>query len=198
MKPLDCNETCYKFVEYFEGRGHKHCKSSPLNPEGKDLFFTNAGMNQFKDVFLGLKKLPYKRAVSVQKCFRANDLEQVGHTPRHHTFFEMLGNFSFGDYFKKEAIEFAWEFLTHQKYLNIDKDRLYVTVFNEDEESFNIWKKVWENDKNNIKRPLEGFIKKDSDNFWKMANTGPCGPVVKFFITMEAGRRDLELSFYAI
>ena len=191
MKPLDCNETCYKFIEYFENRGHKHCKSSPLNPEGKDLFFTNAGMNQFKDVFLGLKKLPYKRAVSAQKCFRANDLEQVGHTPRHHTFFEMLGNFSFGDYFKKEAIEFAWEFLTDQKYLGIDKDRLYVTVFNEDEDSFNIWKKIWENDKDNIKRSLHDFIKKDSDNFWKMANTGPCGPCSEVFYHYEG--QDVEI-----
>ena len=191
MKPLDCNETCYKFVEYFEERGHKYCKSSPLNPEGKDLFFTNAGMNQFKDVFLGLKKLPYKRAVSVQKCFRANDLEEVGHTPRHHTFFEMLGNFSFGDYFKKEAIELAWEFLTDQRYLGINKDRLYVTVFNEDEESFNLWKKVWENDKNNIKRSLNDFIKRDSDNFWKMASTGPCGPCSEVFY--HYGEQDVEI-----
>ena len=191
MKPLDCNETCYKFVEYFENRGHKHCKSSPLNPEGKDLFFTNAGMNQFKDVFLGLKTLPYKRAVSIQKCFRANDLEQVGHTPRHHTFFEMLGNFSFGDYFKKEAIAFAWEFLTDQKYLGIDKDRLYVTVFNEDEESFNIWKKIWENDKADIKRSLDEFIKKDSNNFWKMASTGPCGPCSEVFY--HYGQQDVEI-----
>ncbi len=191
MKPLNCNETCYKFIEYFESRGHKHCKSSPLTPEGKDLFFTNAGMNQFKDVFLGLKKLPYNRAVSAQKCFRANDLEQVGHTPRHHTFFEMLGNFSFGDYFKKEAIEFAWEFLTDQKYLGIDKNRLYVTVFNEDEDSFNIWKKIWENDKNDIKRSLYDFIKKDSDNFWKMANTGPCGPCSEVFY--HYGQQDVEI-----
>ena len=191
MKPLDSNETSYKFIEYFKDRVHKHCKSSPLNPEGKDLFFTNAGMNQFKDVFLGLKTLPYKRAVSVQKCFRANDLEQVGHTPRHHTFFEMLGNFSFGDYFKKEAIEFAWEFLTNQKYLGIKKDRLYVTIFHEDEESFNLWKKVWENDKNNIKRSLEDFIKRDSDNFWKMANTGPCGPCSEVFY--HHGGQDVEI-----
>ena len=191
MKPLNGNETCYKFVEYFEDKGHKHCKSSPLNPEGKDLFFTNAGMNQFKDVFLGLKTLPYKRAVSVQKCFRANDLEQVGHTPRHHTFFEMLGNFSFGDYFKKEAIQLAWEFLTDQKYLGIDKNRLYVTVFNEDEDSFNIWKRVWENDKNDIKRPLDDFIKKDNDNFWKMANTGPCGPCSEVFY--HYGGQDVEI-----
>ena len=191
MKPLDCNETAYKFVEYFENRSHKHCKSSPLNPEGKDLFFTNAGMNQFKDVFLGLKKLPYKRAVSVQKCFRANDLEQVGHTPRHHTFFEMLGNFSFGDYFKKKAIEFAWEFLTHQKYLGINKNRLYVTVFSEDKESFSLWKKIWENDKADIKRSLDEFIKKDSDNFWKMASTGPCGPCSEVFY--HYGQQDVEI-----
>ncbi len=179
MKAMTSQEIENKFVEFFENKGHKHVSSSSLIPEGKDLLFTNAGMNQFKDIFLGLKIPSYKRAVTVQKCFRANDLDNVGKTPRHHTFFKMLGNFSFGDYFKKEAIEWAWEFLTHPDWLGIDKSRFYVTVFDTDDEA--LWEQIWQKDKEAIKRNKYAFIKKDKDNFWEMGSVGPCGPCSEIF-----------------
>ena len=140
--------------------------------------FTNAGMVQFKDVFLGEEKRDYNRAVSVQKCVRAggkhNDLEMVGRTSRHHTFFEMLGNFSFGDYFKKEAIQFGWEFLTNV--IGLPRDRLYISVFEDDDDAFNIWV-------DDIKMPRERIYKLgEKDNFWAMGPTGPCGPCSEIFI----------------
>ncbi|KHD89668.1 MAG: alanyl-tRNA synthetase [Bdellovibrio sp. ArHS] len=165
------------FVEYFKKKGHTHVGSSSLIPENDPtLLFANAGMNQFKNTFLGLEKRDYSRAVTVQKCVRAggkhNDLENVGFTARHHTFFEMLGNFSFGDYFKKDAIHFAWEFLT--KELNIPKEKLYVTVHISDDEAAEIWHK-----QEGI--PQDRIFRFDADNFWKMGDTGPCGPCTEIF-----------------
>ncbi|MFO7980526.1 MAG: alanine--tRNA ligase [Candidatus Aminicenantes bacterium] len=162
-----------KFLDYFASKNHKTVKSSSLLPkDDPTLLFINAGMNQFKNVFLGLEKRSYQRAASVQKCMRVsgkhNDLEQVGKTSKHHTFFEMLGNFSFGDYFKKEAIEFAWELVTEE--YKIDPDRLYVTVYKEDEEAFQIWKKNIGLSKDKI------FYMGEEENYWSMGDTGPCGP----------------------
>lgn len=160
------------FVRYFESQGHQAVPSSPLIPQADPtLLFTNAGMNQFKRVFLGEETRPYRRAVTVQKCLRAggkhNDLENVGYTRRHHTFFEMLGNFSFGDYFKDEAIRFGWEFLT--KTVGLAKDRLWVTVFREDDEAYRLWEKIG--------MPAARIMRfGEKDNFWQMADTGPCGP----------------------
>ena len=167
-----------KFLEYFESKGHKIVKSSSLIPANDPtLLFTNAGMNQFKDVFLGKEKRDYTRAASCQKCVRAggkhNDLENVGKTARHHTFFEMLGNFSFGDYFKKEAIEYAWEFITDV--LKIDKSKLYVSVYKDDDEAFEIWNK-------HIGLPEDRIYRfGEKDNFWQMGDTGPCGPCSEIF-----------------
>jgi alanyl-tRNA synthetase len=168
-----------KFLQYFEDRGHTVVSSYPLVPKNDPtLMFTNAGMVQFKDVFLGEEKRDYNRAVSVQKCVRAggkhNDLEMVGRTSRHHTFFEMLGNFSFGDYFKKEAIQFGWEFLTDV--IGLPRDRLYISVFEDDEDAFNLWV-------DDIKMPRERIYKLgEKDNFWAMGPTGPCGPCSEIFI----------------
>jgi len=161
------------FLDYFDSRGHKRVKSSSLLPENDPtLLFTNAGMNQFKDVFLGLEKRDYQRAASSQKCMRVsgkhNDLETVGRTPRHHTFFEMLGNFSFGDYFKKEAIEYAWELCT-QVY-QLSPEQVLVTVFKEDDEAHTLWS-------NHIGIPENRLLRMgEADNFWSMGNIGPCGP----------------------
>jgi len=167
-----------KFIDYFKSHGHQAVASSSLVPaDDPTLLFTNAGMNQFKDCFLGAEKRSYTRAVSSQRCVRAggkhNDLENVGYTARHHTFFEMLGNFSFGDYFKKEAIEFAWNFLT--KEIGLPKEKLLVTVYSEDDEAFDIWEK-------HIGVPKEKIIRiSTSDNFWSMGDTGPCGPCSEIF-----------------
>jgi alanyl-tRNA synthetase len=160
------------FIRYFEQHGHHAVPSSPLIPQADPtLLFTNAGMNQFKRVFLGEEGRPYSRAVSVQKCLRAggkhNDLENVGYTRRHHTFFEMLGNFSFGDYFKEDAIKFGWEFLTQT--VGLDQDRMWVTVFREDDEADRLWKKLGVS-------PSRIVRCDEKDNFWQMADTGPCGP----------------------
>lgn len=168
-----------KFLKYFEKNGHSIIESSSLVPQNDPtLLFTNAGMVQFKDVFLGKDPRPYNRATTSQKCVRAggkhNDLENVGLTARHHTFFEMLGNFSFGDYFKKEAIHFAWEFITQE--LKLPKDRLYVTVFEKDDEAADIWHKQEGVPKNRIYRFGE------KDNFWAMGDTGPCGPCSEIFL----------------
>jgi alanyl-tRNA synthetase len=160
------------FIRYFEQQGHQAVPSSALIPQADpSLLFTNAGMNQFKRVFLGEESRAYKRAVTVQKCLRAggkhNDLENVGYTRRHHTFFEMLGNFSFGDYFKEDAIRFGWEFLTDT--VGLEKDRLWVTIFREDEEADRLWKKIGVSASRIVRCD-------EKDNFWQMADTGPCGP----------------------
>ena len=184
---MKTSELRQKFLKFFETKGHTVVHSSSLVPhDDPTLLFTNAGMNQFKDVFLGFDKRPYSRATTAQKCVRAggkhNDLENVGYTARHHTFFEMMGNFSFGDYFKRDAIHFAWEFLTSSEWLNIPKDKLLATVYAEDDEAYNIWL-------NEIGMPSERIVrigdnkgaKYASDNFWQMGDTGPCGPCSEIF-----------------
>jgi alanyl-tRNA synthetase len=173
------------FLDYFREHGHTVVPSSPLVPANDPtLLFTNAGMVQFKDVFTGKDKRAYVRATSSQRCVRAggkhNDLENVGYTARHHTFFEMLGNFSFGDYFKRDAIKFAWEFVTDRNWLGIERERLMVTVYESDDEAFEVWNKV-------IGLPAERIVRigdkpeGGSDNFWQMGDTGPCGPCTEIF-----------------
>jgi alanyl-tRNA synthetase len=182
MKASEIRST---FLKFFESKGHTIVASSPVVPgDDPTLLFTNAGMNQFKDVFLGFDKRPYSRATTSQKCIRAggkhNDLENVGYTARHHTFFEMLGNFSFGDYFKRDALTFAWELLT--EHFKLPKDKLWATVYAEDDEAYDIWLNV-------IKLPAERIIRIGdnkgaryaSDNFWMMGDTGPCGPCSEIF-----------------
>ncbi len=175
------------FLRYFETQGHTRVASSSLVPANDPtLLFTNAGMNQFKDCFLGLEKRDYVRATSSQKCVRAggkhNDLDNVGYTARHHTFFEMLGNFSFGDYFKQDAIKFAWDFLTSEQWLGLPKDKLYVTVYHTDDEAFDIWNKDIGLDASRIIRIGDNKGEKyASDNFWAMGDTGPCGPCSEIF-----------------
>ncbi|MFU8837840.1 MAG: alanine--tRNA ligase-related protein, partial [Thiohalomonadaceae bacterium] len=174
------------FLNYFAERGHEVVASSPLVP-GNDptLLFTNAGMVQFKDVFTGHDPRPYTRATSVQRCVRAggkhNDLENVGYTARHHTFFEMLGNFSFGDYFKHDAIRFAWGFLT--EVCQLPPEKLWVTVYEEDQEAADIWIKAVGVDPQRFSRigDKPGGKKFESDNFWSMGDTGPCGPCTEIF-----------------
>src|SRR6059058_1876731 len=205
-KVLSGNEIREMFLRFFEGKGHKRLRSSSLVPHGDPtLLFTNAGMNQFKEVFLGLEKRDYSRATTAQKCVRAggkhNDLENVGFTKRHHTFFEMLGNFSFGDYFKKETIAYAWELVTSPEWFGIDKNKLYVTVFGGaqvsgnhlgvDEEAKGFW--------------LEQRVPADrivailglKENFWAMGDTGPCGPCSEIHYDMgpaasEEGHADCK------
>ncbi|EKK5243126.1 alanine--tRNA ligase [Cronobacter sakazakii] len=175
------------FLDFFHSKGHQVVASSSLVPNNDPtLLFTNAGMNQFKDVFLGLDKRNYSRATTAQRCVRAggkhNDLENVGYTARHHTFFEMLGNFSFGDYFKHDAIQYAWELLTGEQWFNLPKDRLWVTVYETDDEAYEIWEKE-------VGIPRERIIRIGdnkgapyaSDNFWQMGDTGPCGPCTEIF-----------------
>src|SRR5450755_2322247 len=164
-----------RFLDFFISKGHKEVHSSSLVPANDPtLLFTNAGMNQFKDVFLGLEKRDYSRATTSQKYVRAggkhNDLENVGYTRRHHTFFEMLGNFSFGDYFKQDAIAYAWELITSPEWFGLPKDKLYVTVFREDDDAEELWQKVAGVPKDRI------FRLDEKDNFWQMGETGPCGP----------------------
>src|SRR4051795_715828 len=175
---MNTKEIRRKFIDYFASQGHTPVASSSLVP-GNDptLLFTNAGMNQFKDVFLGVEKRPYQRAVTAQKCVRAggkhNDLENVGYTARHHTFFEMLGNFSFGDYFKERAIELAWNLIV--KEFGLPKDRLLVTVYAEDDDAARLWSKI-------AGLPERKIIRiPTSDNFWAMGDTGPCGPCSEIF-----------------
>src|SRR5580765_8404438 len=186
LKSMTSSELRAAFLEFFRTRGHSVVPSSSLVP-GNDptLLFTNAGMVQFKDVFLGKDQRPYKRAASSQRCVRAggkhNDLENVGYTARHHTFFEMLGNFSFGDYFKRDAIRFAWELVT--KEYGLPADKLWTTVYQTDDEAYELWTK-------DIGVPADRCIrigdkpggrKYESDNFWQMADTGPCGPCSEIF-----------------
>ncbi|MGB9462101.1 MAG: alanine--tRNA ligase-related protein, partial [Candidatus Acidiferrum sp.] len=193
-KFMSGNEIREMFLRFFESKGHRRVRSSSLVPHGDPtLLFTNAGMNQFKDVFLGLEKREYNKATTAQKCVRAggkhNDLENVGFTKRHHTFFEMLGNFSFGDYFKEKAIPYAWELVTSPEWYGIAKDKLYVTVFGGaevapgttlgvDEEARDLWLK--ENVPADRVVPIPGL----KDNFWAMGDTGPCGPCSEFFYDM--------------
>ncbi|MFZ5511118.1 MAG: alanine--tRNA ligase, partial [Pseudomonadota bacterium] len=174
-----------KFLEFFAGKGHTIIASSPLVPANDPtLLFTNSGMVQFKDVFLGKDKRPYQRATTAQRCVRAggkhNDLENVGYTARHHTFFEMLGNFSFGDYFKRDAIRYAWELLT--EVYRIPADRLWTTVYHEDDEAYDIWtKEIGVPPGRCVRIGDKGEQKYHSDNFWQMADTGPCGPCSEIF-----------------
>ncbi|MGC1607533.1 MAG: alanine--tRNA ligase-related protein, partial [Candidatus Acidiferrum sp.] len=209
-KFMSGNEIREMFLRFFESKGHRRVRSSSLVPHGDPtLLFTNAGMNQFKDVFLGLEKRDYNKATTAQKCVRAggkhNDLENVGFTKRHHTFFEMLGNFSFGDYFKEKAIPYAWELVTSPEWYAIAKEKLYVTVFGGaeigstgtpacapgteatppnttilgvDEEARDIWLK--ENIPSERIVPIPGL----KDNFWAMGDTGPCGPCSEIFYDM--------------
>ena len=182
---MKASEIRSQFLTFFESKGHTIVASSPVVPgDDPTLLFTNAGMNQFKDVFLGFDKRPYNRAATSQKCIRAggkhNDLENVGYTARHHTFFEMLGNFSFGDYFKHDAIQYAWELLT--EIFELPRDKLWVTVYAEDDEAYEIWNKV-------VGVPAERIVRIGdnkgaryaSDNFWMMGDTGPCGPCTEIF-----------------
>ena len=182
MKAAEIRQT---FLKFFESKGHQIVASSPVVPgDDPTLLFTNAGMNQFKDVFLGFDKRAYSRATTSQKCIRAggkhNDLDNVGYTARHHTFFEMLGNFSFGDYFKREAIGYAWELLTG--HFKLPADKLWVTVYADDDEAYEIWNQV-------IGVPAERIVRIGdnkgaryaSDNFWMMGDTGPCGPCTEIF-----------------
>src|ERR1700732_2108168 len=191
---LTGNEIRRKFLDFFIQKGHREVHSSSLVPANDPtLLFTNAGMNQFKDVFLGLEKRDYKRATTAQKCVRAggkhNDLENVGFTNRHHTFFEMLGNFSFGDYFKKDAIAYAWELMSSAGWFGIDKEKLYVTIFKgengvpRDAEAYDLW--------------LGQGVPKDrifefgaKDNFWQMGDTGPCGPCSEIHYDMGVAASD--------
>lgn len=186
-EPMKSAEIREAFLRFFEEQGHTRVASSSLIPNNDPtLLFTNAGMNQFKDCFLGAEKRAYTRAVSSQKCVRAggkhNDLENVGYTARHHTFFEMLGNFSFGDYFKRDAITFAWTFLTSEQWLNLPKEKLWVTVYATDDEAYDIWTKE-------VGVPAERMVRIGdnkgapyaSDNFWTMGDTGPCGPCTEIF-----------------
>ena len=181
------SEIRQSFLDFFHSKGHTVVESSSLVPENDPtLLFTNAGMNQFKDVFLGNEKRPYTRATTAQRCVRAggkhNDLENVGYTARHHTFFEMMGNFSFGDYFKQDAIKFGWEYLTSPQWLGLPKEKLYVTVYETDDEAYNIWH-------DEVGVPAEHIIRNGdnkgapyaSDNFWAMGDTGPCGPCTEIF-----------------
>lgn len=179
MGLLTGNEVREKFLSFFESKGHNRVASSSLVPHNDPtLLFTNAGMNQFKDIFLGFEQPKFKRATTSQKCVRAggkhNDLDTVGRTARHHTFFEMLGNFSFGDYFKRDAIKYAWEFLTEE--LKLPKEQLYVTIYFDDEEAFQLWQEETD-------VPVERIIRLgEKDNFWQMGDTGPCGPCSEIMI----------------
>jgi alanyl-tRNA synthetase len=182
MRSADIRQS---FVDFFHSRGHEPVRSASLVPaDDPTLLFTNAGMVQFKRVFQGLERRAYRRAVTVQKCVRAggkhNDLEQVGHTARHHTFFEMLGNFSFGDYFKKDAIAFGWEWVTGERYLHIHPDRIYVSVHHQDDEARRLWREVTGIADERI------YGLGDKDNFWQMGDTGPCGPCSEMYVDLMA------------
>ena len=185
------------FLDYFVQKGHRQVHSSSLVPANDPtLLFTNAGMNQFKDVFLGAEKRDYSRATSSQKCVRAggkhNDLENVGFTNRHHTFFEMLGNFSFGDYFKQDAIAYAWELITSPQWFNMPAEKLYVTIFKgengvpRDHEAYDFWLKVGV-------KPERIFELGMKENFWQMGDTGPCGPCSEIHYDMGIASSDKKL-----
>src|SRR3954463_4047612 len=178
------------FLDFFISKGHREVPSSALVPaDHPTLLFTNAGMVQFKRVFLGQEQRDYLRATTCQKCVRAgakhNDLEQVGHTKRHHSFFEMLGNFSFGDYFKRDAIAYAWEFVTSPAFLGISPDRLRVTVHHSDDEARALWREISGLPDHRI------YGLGDKDNFWQMGDTGPCGPCTEIFVDLEAAKDEV-------
>src|ERR1700716_4367921 len=185
------NEIRSSFLDYFARNGHEVVSSSPLVPRNDPtLMFTNSGLGQFKNVFTGLEKRPYSRAPTAQKCVRAggkhNDLEQVGHTARHHPFFEMLGNFSFGDYFKRDAIRFAWTLVTGKGELAIDPSLLRVTVHYSDDEAFALWQEI-------AGLPPERIYRLgDKDNFWQMADTGPCGPCTEIYVDLAKVVKDFK------
>ena len=192
---MNSSEIRKAFLDYFAGHNHKVVESYPLIPlNDPTLMFTNAGMVQFKNVFTGAEKRDFKRATSSQKCMRVsgkhNDLESVGPSPRHHTFFEMLGNFSFGDYFKEEAIYFGWEFIT--KVMGIPKDRLYAAVYKDDDEALELWKKV-------AGLPESKILRRDEkDNYWAMGPTGPCGPCseIHYDLGPDFPEEDRELEIW--
>ena len=172
---MTSDEIRSSFLDYFRERGHTIVPSAPVVPaDDPTLMFTNAGMNQFKDVFLGVGQREYKRAADTQKCIRVsgkhNDLEEVGYSKRHHTFFEMLGNWSFGDYYKREAIAFAWELVT--EFWKIPKERLWATIHLDDDEAEKLWTEVTD-------VPVGQVLRFDKDNFWEMGDTGPCGPQLR-------------------
>jgi alanyl-tRNA synthetase len=181
---MNFREVRQKFLDYFQSQGHEIVRSAPLIPwDDPTLLFTNAGMVQFKRLFLGEEVRGYTRAASSQKCVRAggkhNDLENVGHTARHHTFFEMLGNFSFGDYFKEEAILWAWELLTEG--YGLPQEKLYVSVYRDDDEAFDLWERK-------VGVPVDRIVRLgEKDNFWAMGDTGPCGPCSEILIDQGAG-----------
>jgi alanyl-tRNA synthetase len=185
LKYTTGDEIRTSYIEFFKEKGHTPVPSSSLVPHGDPtLLFTNAGMNQFKDTFLGLEKRPYSRAVTCQKCVRAggkhNDLEEVGFTARHHTFFEMLGNFSFGDYFKTDALAYAWEYVTSPRWLGLPAERIWVSIYEKDDEAFEIWHRQ-------IGLPAERIVRLgEKENFWRMGDTGPCGPCSEIFWDMGA------------
>ncbi|WMY95631.1 MAG: alanine--tRNA ligase [Arsenophonus sp.] len=187
MSSKSTNEIRQAFLDFFCTKGHKILPSSSLVPNNDStLLFTNAGMNQFKDVFLGLKPRNYSKVATAQRCVRAggkhNDLKNVGYTTRHHTFFEMLGNFSFGDYFKKDAIKYAWDLLTSKKWFNLPQEKFWITVHNSDNESYNIWhKEIGISSKRIIRIGDNKETPYSSANFWQMGNTGPCGPCTEIF-----------------
>src|SRR5258707_4110578 len=191
IPPMTSAEIRRQFLEFFKARGHQEVPSSPLVPaDDPTLLFTNAGMVQFKRVFQGLERRAYTRAVTCQKCVRAggkhNDLEQVGHTARHHTFFEMLGNFSFGDYFKRDAIRFAWELITSKEWLDIDPLLLRVSVHYGDDEAFALWQEI-------ARLPASRIYRLgDKDNFWQMADTGPFGPCTEIYVDLARVAKDFR------
>ena len=181
------NELRKSFVDFFKSKEHKHFESASLIPDDKSLLLTVAGMVPFKPFFLGEKEAPFKRITTYQKCIRTNDLENVGRTPRHHTFFEMLGNFSFGDYFKKEAIEWSWEYIT--EVLKLDKERLWVSVFETDDEAYRIWNEE-------IGVPKERLVRLgEDDNWWAAGPVGSCGPCSEiYYDTQNMGKNNEEIN----
>ena len=181
------NEIRKSFVDFFKSKEHKHFESASLIPDDKSLLLTVAGMVPFKPFFLGEKEAPFPRITTYQKCIRTNDLENVGRTPRHHTFFEMLGNFSFGDYFKKEAIEWSWEYIT--KVLKLDPERLYVSVYKTDDEAYEIWNKE-------IGVPEDRIVRLgEEDNWWAAGPVGSCGPCSEiYYDTQNMGKNNEEIN----